>query len=133
MAWPGSLLPLEDLDQADDAAGVSRPQDQGLVEDGHGGVELALFDADVGALVELLQGRVEVPGLPVEPGERLARVVVLPVELDDLLEDGDGLGGLARPGQPAGDGRVDVLGVGDEALLGVEVAELEGVNPRCRD
>ncbi len=105
---------------------MARPQGQGLGEHGRGGVELALLEVDLGALVELVQGGFEVAGLPVEAGQGLARFVVLAVELDDLVEDGDGLGGLPAAGQPARDRRVDGLGVAGEALLGVEVAELEG-------
>ena len=123
---PGLALLLVDVDQTDDAARVARPQGQGLGEHGRGGVELALLEVDLGALVELVQGGFGVAGLPVEAGQGMARLVVLAVELDDLVEDGDGLGGLPAAGQPARDRRVDGLGVAGKALLSVEVAELEG-------
>ncbi len=127
-----SLL-LEDLDQSDQAADVAGPDAQGLAEDLLGGLELALFDADVRAPVELLQGRVDVAEGPVQAGQRPTRLVVLAVELDDLLIEDGGLGGLALPGQPAGDSPVVELGFGDEALLGVEVGQLERViRVRCR-
>jgi len=97
----GPAAALVDLDQADDAPGIARPEGQGLVQDGHGVVDPAFFAEDQGQLVELFQGRYIVADAAEQAGQGLPRVGVLPVELDDLLEDSHRLGGLLGLGSRA--------------------------------